>query len=184
MNHPFLSWATATLAGFSVAAAATELAAPPPLPITSGPITVYRQLTPDGRVVYSDKAIQGAKIDHTITIEPPIKGNLWTTEAGSKPVIPPQTERTSIDKVPSIPAPGKKRTIEDINSDVIKAEMLLEDAQKKQNAGAARLPDESDTAYAMRQKSLAREVADAQAMFNKTIADRNALRKARYGLLP
>jgi hypothetical protein len=185
MNASLVLRAVAIIAGFFAGAASCAESAPS----VTAPITVYRQILPDGRVLYSDKAIQGAKVDHTIMIDPPIKGNLWTTEAGPRPEIPPQTVPIPVDKVPSIPAPGKKKTIDDANSDVIKAEMLLEDAKKRQEAGAAPLPEERTAApgnstYEARQKLLAKEVADAEHMLNKAIAARSAMRSARYGQLP
>lgn len=155
-------------------------------PAGGGATVVYRQVMPDGRVVYSDKAEKGAKIDHTITIEPPIKGNLWTTESGTKPVIPEQIERTPVQQVGVMPTPGKKKTAEEANSDVIRAEMLLEDAKKRQEAGVEPLPGERsgissggsrlNEAYEARQKLLAREVVYAEAALKKAIADRDALR--------
>jgi hypothetical protein len=191
MNASLLRRAGAIIAVFSAGAASCAESAPSATlaPSVTAPITVYRQILPDGRVLYSDKAIQGAKVDHTIMIDPPIKGNLWTTEAGPRPEIPPQTVPIPVDKVPSIPAPGKKKTIDDANSDVIKAEMLLEDAKKRQEAGAAPLPEERTAApgnstYEARQKLLAKEVADAERMLNKAIAARSAMRSARYGQLP
>lgn len=154
----------------------------------AGPTVVYRQVMPDGRVIYSDKAQKGSKIDETITIEPPIKGNLWTTESGKKPVIPPQTESTPINQVGVIPTPGKKKTVADANSDVIRAEMLLEDAKKRQEAGVEPLAGERtgnsgggsrlNDAYAARQKVLAKEVDHAEAALKKVLAERDTL---RYG---
>ena len=159
-----------------------------PAHAASGPTVVYRQVLPDGRVVYSDKAQKGSKIDETITIEPPIKGNLWTTESGKKPVIPPQIEPTPVKQVGVIPAPGKKKTVADADSEVIRAEMLLEDARKRQEAGVEPLPGERtgnsaggsrlNEAYAARQKALARELVNAEAALKKALAERDAL---RYG---
>ena len=143
---------------------------------------------PDGRVIYSDKAQKGSKIDETITIEPPIKGNLWTTESGKKPVIPAQTQPTPVKQVGVIPTPGKKKTVADADSEVIRAEMLLEDAKKRQEAGVEPQAGERtgnsaggsrlNEAYAARQKSLAREIANAEAALKKALAERDAL---RYG---
>lgn len=175
MPHTFLAGLMAIAAGFSAGLlCAAELPVPQPLPQTHGPTTVYRQITPDGRVVYSDKAIKGAKIDHTMTVEPPVKGNLWSAEPGSGPVIPRHAESTPVQKVPSIPVPGKRKTIEQANADVIKAEMLLEDAKHRQES-AARGSD---------QNALARNVEDAQAMLERAVAERNAIRRTRYGGLP
>jgi hypothetical protein len=161
-----------------------------PAPSGSGATTIYRQLMPDGRVIYSDKAEKGGKLDHTITVEPPIKGNLWTTEAAAKPVIPPQIEHTTVNRVSVIPVPGKKKTVEEAGLEVIRAEMLLEDAKKKQEAGVEPLPGERTTdsagsaqvseAYEARQKLLAREVFYAEAALKKSIADRNALRFEKH----
>ena len=67
-----------------VAAPASAEAAAPEAPAgsPSGAVTVYRQILPDGRVVYTDKPQKGTKIDQAITVEPPIKGNTWATETG------------------------------------------------------------------------------------------------------
>ncbi|HCN88845.1 MAG TPA: hypothetical protein DIT28_06655 [Oxalobacteraceae bacterium] len=157
-----------------------------PAHAAAGPTVVYRQVMPDGRVVYSDKAQKGAKIDHTITIDPPIKGNLWTTESGTKPAIPPQIEETPVNQVSVIPVPGQKKTLADANSDVIRAEMLLEDAKKRQETGVEPLAGERtgnsagrsrlNEAYAARQKLLARAVVYAEAALKQAIAERDALR--------
>lgn len=168
-------------------AARAEDAAAPAQP--GGGTTVYRQVMPDGRIVYSDKVVKGGKLDQTITIEPPIKGNLWTTESGNRPAIPPQVEPTPIHRVNSIPAPGKKKTNEEATSDVIRAEMLLEDARKRQQAGVEPLPGERtgnagggsrlNEAYRARQQTLAKETEDADAALKRAIAERDALRSAR-----
>ncbi len=147
---------------------------------------IYREITPDGRVVYTDKARKGARIDHTITVEPAIKGNLWTTEAGARPVVPPRAERTPVQRVASIPVPGKRKTYDEATSDVIRAEMLLEDARKRQQAGVEPLPGERtgnvngtsrlNEAYFRRQQALAEDVAAAEEALKKAAAERNALR--------
>lgn len=183
---PFKAIALAAALSASTAFAEDAVA---PAPSASAATTVYRQVMPDGRVIYSDKAIKGGKIDHTITIEPPIKGNLWTTEASPRPIIAPQTERTPINKVDVIPVSGKKKTIDDATSDVIRAEMLLEDAKKGQEKGIESLPGERtgnssggarlNEVYERRQTLLARAVADAEAALKKAIAERDALRNVR-----
>jgi hypothetical protein len=141
---------------------------------------------PDGRVVYSDKVLKGARLDHTITVEPSIKGNSWTTESGSRPIVRQQAERTPIRKADSSPASGNTRSLDEATSDVIRAEMLLEDARKRQQAGVEPLPGERtankaggsrlNEAYDARQKLLAREVANAEAMLKEAAANRNRLR--------
>jgi hypothetical protein len=151
-----------------------------PTPLGEPPTTVYRQMTPDGHIVYSDKAQQGARIDHALTVAPPDKGNLWSVEGGERPVIAPQVIPTPVKQVSSIPAPGQQKTFAEATSDVIRAEMLLDDARKKREAGREPLPGElQDSAYVQRQHRLARDVARAEATLERTVAERNALRKKR-----
>jgi hypothetical protein len=144
---------------------------------------------PDGRVVYSDKALKGAKIDHTIKVEPAIKGNLWTAEAGPKPVAAPQVERTPIKRVNTPSGSGTKKTLDEATSDVIRAEMLLEDAKKRQQAGVEPLPGERsgnasggsrlNEAYQARQQELAKDITEAEAGVRKAQSDRDVVRTVR-----
>jgi len=154
-----------------------------------GATTVYRQVMPDGRIVYSDKLIKGGKLDRTITIDQPIKGNSWSTASGTPPAMPPKAEATQVNRVSAIPAPGKKKALDDATSEVIRAEMLLEDAKKRQAAGSEPQPGERtgnvgggarlNETYEARQKSLAQDVATAETTLNKAIAERDALRNGR-----
>jgi hypothetical protein len=160
-----------------------------PAPPEGGATTVYRQVMPDGRVVYSDKAVKGGKIDHTIKVDPAIKGNLWTTEAGQKPVVAPQVERTPINKVNTPPLASRKPTLDEATSGVIRAEMLLEDAKKRLQAGVEPLPGERtgnasggsrlNESYRARQQALEKDVAEAEAALKKAQSDRDALRSVR-----
>lgn len=172
-------------AGFSAAPAfSQDIIAP--APPQSGSTTIYRQVMPDGRIVYSDKAQRGAKVDRTIMLEPAIKGNLWTTESGPRPAVTPQIERTPVKKVASSPASDRKKTSDEATSEVIRAEMFLEDAKKRQEAGIEPLPGERtgtraggsrlNEAYEARQKLLAREVMYAEALLKKATADRDSSR--------
>jgi hypothetical protein len=157
-----------------------------PTPSSGGTTNIYCQVTPDGRVVYSDKLIKGARLDHTITVEPSIEGNSWTTEYGSRPIARQQVERTPIRKTDSLPASGNRKSLDEATSDVIRAEMLLEDARKRQQAGVEPLPGERtgnkgggsrlNGMYWTRQELLARDVADAEAMLKEAAASRNRLR--------
>lgn len=178
-----LAFATAAIT-CATAAHAQNLVAPAPL--GNGATTIYRQVMPDGRIVYSDKVVKGGKLDHTITMPPPLKGNLWTTESGARPVIAPQIERTEVKKIASLPTAGKKKTLDELSADMIRAEMLLEDAEKRQAAGVEPLPGERtgnssggsrlNEAYGARQKLLAREVSYAEAAVKKAIAERDKVR--------
>lgn len=162
---------------------------PTPAPLGTAATTVYRQVMPDGRVVYGDKAIKGAKVDQTITVEPPPKGSAWTSESGTRPVIPPQVEHKPVKRVASIPGANGKRTLGEATSDVIRAEMLLEDARRRQKEGVEPLPGERtgnssggsrlNAAYKARQRYLAQDLAQAKAALKRAIADRDALRSVR-----
>jgi hypothetical protein len=151
---------------------------------SSGPTKIYRQVTSDGSIVYSDKLLKGGKVDQTITVDPPIKGNLWTSESGSRPARP--TVNTPIEKGSPLPALSKRKTFDDANSDVIRAEMFLEDARKRQEAGIEPLPGERtgnvsggsrlNQAYQARQRALAHQAAEAEATLRKAVSERDKLR--------
>lgn len=167
---------------FPILAFAQQL--PKPEPLGEPATKVYRQVFPDGRIVYSDKPVPGAKIDETIVPDP--DSNLWAPETGKPPVIPQRSERTPVNKVPSIPAPGKVKTLGDADADIIRAEMMLEDAKKRQQDGVEPLPGERtglvsgksrlNETYWERQRALAQETAEAEAMLRKARADRETLR--------
>lgn len=188
MPHPSLAPALALAAACAAAQALAESGAATARPAEGG-ATVYRQVMPDGRIVYSDKILKGGKLDETITVEPPVKGNPWTTEARNRPSIPPQVEPTQIDRVNSVPATGRRKTLEEATSDVIRAEMLLEDARKRRQAGIEPLPGERtgnagggsrlNEAYWARQQSMEKEVAQAEAALKRAAAERDTLRSVR-----
>ncbi|TCS37444.1 hypothetical protein EDC30_104247 [Paucimonas lemoignei] len=153
------------------------------------PTRIYRQVLPDGRIVYSDETVSGAKVDHTITMTPPIKGNLWSTEPGTPPKVTPQPVPTPVQRIDPVrkPAAGKSTIAvpDAVLSEVIRAEMLLEDAKKRQAAGTKPLPgeerDNSDgglsfnQAYFSRQKRLARDVEYAESELKKALATRDGV---------
>ncbi|OWW20743.1 DUF4124 domain-containing protein [Noviherbaspirillum denitrificans] len=162
---------------------------PKPEPIGKPATKVYRQVTPNGRVIYSDKPVKGARVDETLTIDPPPTGTPSAAVSGTPPSPPMGTLPTPVDRVTVIPVPGKPRTADDAQADVIRAEMLLEDARKRMEAGAEPLPGErigtasggtrlSDD-YHARQKRLAEEVAVAENVLKKSIAERDALKDGR-----
>jgi hypothetical protein len=171
---------------FTTNASSQNVAEPVATPPSSSPTTIYRQVMPDGRIVYSDKAVKDAKIDHTITVEPPVTGNLWTTQPGPRPNIPPKVERTQIVKAPSLSPEEKKKIADQAESNVIRAEMLLEDAKRKQEDGVAPLPGERsgnengtsrlNDAYMARQQELANAVHYAEANLERARAQQAALR--------
>ncbi|QAU32777.1 hypothetical protein [Janthinobacterium sp. 17J80-10] len=183
------------------ATAAVPAAVPAPAPAAprtaaparAAPTRIYRQVLPDGRIVYSDENVAGAKVDHTITMAPPIEGNLWSTEPGTRPNIAPQTTPTPVQRIDPVrtPAPGKSTiAVPDAAlAEVMRAEMLLEDAKKRQAAGikplAGEQRDNSDgglsynQAYFSRQQRLARDVEYAREELKKAMAVRDGVRSAR-----
>lgn len=174
--------AALVLAVFPAISFSDEL--PRPVPLGEPATTVYRQVLPDGRIVYSDKPVKGARVDETINADR--ETNTWTSESGKRPVVPPKVERTPVNKVPSPPQSGKTRTGEDRETGVIRAEMLLEDAKKRQQQGVEPLPGERtgnvsggsrlNEKYWERQRSLAEEAAEAEALLKKSIEERDAIR--------
>jgi hypothetical protein len=182
--YRFVAWAFVMLPAL---AWAQDLVKPDPIgePAT----TLYRQVLPDGRVVYSDKPVKGAKLDDTLTVDPESNGKSWKSESGKRPTLPSRAERTAVQRVPSIPLLNKRKTFDQAEADVIKAEMLLEDAKKQQQAGVEPLPGERtgnvgggsrlNERYEARQKVLASEVAEAEAMLQRSRNERNSLMSVR-----
>lgn len=154
-----------------------------PEPLGEPAKTVYRQVMPDGRVVYSDKTLPGAKVEETLDVDLPPDGGTWSVEGNKRPPAARLAKPTPVKQVASIPASGRK-TIEDANAQVIRSEMLLEDARRRRDAGHAVLPGEKDgtgpgSAYARRQQDLGRQVRQAEAALEQAVAERDALRRTR-----
>jgi len=151
---------------------------------------LYRQVTPEGKVIYSDKPVSGAKLDDTLTEDPESSGHSWNNETGRRPTMPPRAESTPVSKVPTIPPVNRGKTLADADADVIKAEMLLEDAKKRREAGIEPLPGERtanaekkgsrlNDSYQARQDRLAQDVAEMERMVKRARAERDSLRPAR-----
>ncbi|HEY4542049.1 MAG TPA: hypothetical protein VIG66_06730 [Noviherbaspirillum sp.] len=163
-------------------ASAQQLVMPEPLgePAT----TVYRQVLPDGSVVYSDKAVRGAKVDQTLNVEPSPRGSTWSVEGNARPVAARVAEPTPVKQVATIPPLGRPKSEEEAAAEVIRAEMLLEDARRRRDQNHAPRPEElgdtgSDSDYARRQKALAAAVSEAQMGLERARAERDAARRAR-----
>lgn len=151
--------------------------------------TVYRHSMPDGRVVYSDKIIPSGTVEETITIAPRIEGNEWAAGSGKRRDIPPQVNNTPVNRVPSIPDPDRRRNQPELQSDVIKAEMLLEDAKKQKEEGVEPLAGERtgtvsgnsrlNEQYWERQEALQQQVEKAREMLENARAKLSALQPVR-----
>jgi hypothetical protein len=189
MKIPLLSHSVGILFAASPAfAMATEL--PLPAPLGKPATTVYRMVTPDGQIVYSDKILHNATIDETITVDPAVGDSGWMASSGNRPAIPPQINRTQIEHVASVMEPGRQRTFTEAEVDVIRAEMLLEDAKKRYAAGTSDLserrdgsnlaPSRMDEADETREQFLSQQVNEAEGVLKKALAERNALRNTRW----
>ena len=171
-------------ASFAAAAFSQDLIKPAPADRGAG--SIYRHVMPDGRIVYADRPLPGGRIDHTIQVERPIKGNIWTVEAGTNPIASKRAERTPVKRVAVAPAETRKMSLDEATAEVIRAEMLLEDAKRQQEAGVEPLPGERtgivgggsrlNEAYHERQKLLAKYVNYAEEALKKAIQDRNKVR--------
>lgn len=160
-----------------------------PKPLGKPAMKAYRQILPDGSIVYSDKPVKGARIDETIVVEPPVDGSTWSTDPGTPPKKAPQTTTTPVNRVVSVPQPGQRPSLDDAEAEVTRAEMLLEDARRKKEAGVEPLPGERtgnvngttrlNEAYKARQKALAQAVEAAEARLRQSIAERDALKTTR-----
>jgi len=161
-------------------AAAQQVVSPQPL---GEPATiVYRQVTPDGRIVYSDERQRGAKVEQTLRVELPPRGGTWSVEGGMHAPAAPRIARTPIKQVASIPPPDRSKTPDEARSEVIRAEMLLEDARRRRDAEHAPRLEElgetgPDSAYAERQRRLEREVAQAEEALGQARAELEAARR-------
>ena len=148
--------------------------------------TIYRQVMPDGRIIYADRPLPGARVDSTIKIDRPIKGNVWGVESGANPPAPIRSERTPVKKIAAAPSASRKMTVDEAAAAVMRAEMLLEDAKKQQEEGVEPLPGERtgtvfgysrlNEAYQERQKLLAKYVSYAEEALKQAIQDWNRVR--------
>lgn len=172
---------------FTMNASAQNVAEPVAAPPGNKPTTIYRQVMPDGSIVYSDKATKGARTDETITVEPPLNGNLWTTQPSAHPPkLPEKIEHTKIIKAPTLSLKEKRKIADQVESSVIRAEMLLEDAKRKQEDGIEPLPGERtgnvngksrlNEQYWARQRALAKGVEYAEKNLQRARERQEALR--------
>lgn len=147
--------------------------------------TIYRQVTPDGGTVYSDQQLKGAKVERSLSVPAPIKGNGWTSDNANGPAQA-ESQPTMIRRRSDNAETGAIRTREDAQNDVTRAEMLLEDAKRRLSDGAVPLPGERtgtvsgksrlNQTYQARQDALERDVERAQANLQQAINERNNMR--------
>jgi Domain of unknown function (DUF4124) len=134
---------------------------------------IGRYVFPDGRVVYSDQPVPGAKLVEELAPPPP----------ASAP--PPAPSREGKAAAPS-DRPGVDRTarLREANAELQSATQALERARAQLEAGIEPLPGERtgtasggsrlNEAYQARQEGNQRAVADAEERLKRAVAARNA----------
>lgn len=137
---------------------------------------IGRYVFPDGRVVYSDQPVPGARLANEVAPPPP---------PGSPPPVGESPGRRPA-KSSEIPGAARPRSLAEADAEVRAATQALEQARARQQAGVEPLPGERtgtasggsrlNEAYQARQAGNQQAVADAEARLQRAIAARNAVR--------
>jgi hypothetical protein len=141
---------------------------------------IYRYVFPDGRVVYSDSPVPGAKLQGTVAPPPPPMSS--PSGGAERPAAPSGASKDQGGAAPD----DRVARFAAADRDVQDATRALEDARARLAAGQEPLPGErTGTAggtsrlneeYWTRQQWLKDAVAAAQANLDRAIAARNAVR--------
>lgn len=137
----------------------------------------YRYVYPDGRIVYSDRPVPGARLQGEVAPPPPPTApGAGAAEASGAPRKPAADE----------PVASRSQRLAQADDEVRAAEAALNDARLQLTAGREPLPGERtgtagggsrlNEAYEARQAANERAVAEAQARLDRAIAARNAVR--------
>lgn len=141
---------------------------------------IYRYVFPDGRVVYSDSPVPGARLQGTVAPPPPPISP--APSAAERPGSPSGARKDQGGAAPD----DRVARLAAADRDVQDSTRALEDARARLAAGQEPLPGERtgtaggtsrlNDAYWARQQSLKDAVAAAQANLDRAIAARNAVR--------
>ena len=141
---------------------------------------IYRYVFPDGRVVYSDSPVPGAKLQGTVAPPPP------PMSPPSSPAERPGSPSGASKDQGSAAPDDRVARLAAADRNVQEATRALEDARARLAVGQEPLPGErTGTAggmsrlndeYWARQQSLKDAVAAAQANLDRAVAARNAVR--------
>ncbi len=134
----------------------------------------YRYVYPDGRVVYSDKPVPGARLQGEVAPPPP-------------PGAAPPAPQKGAPKPPGEdPVAARLRLRAEADEQVRQAEQALAQARAQLASGVEPLPGERtgtasggsrlNEAYDARQRANGQAVAAAQARLERAVAARNATR--------
>jgi len=147
-------------------------------PMLSAADTVYKYQRPDGKVVYSDVPLRGAKLIGRFELVP-----LPPPQGGVRRDRSRQSEDLAGDR-----AEQRARALDAADAEIKAAEQALKDAEERQQAGVEPLPGERlgnvgarssrlGPQYFERQQALAAEVAAARARLDRAYRMRNELRE-------
>jgi hypothetical protein len=144
-------------------------------PVLAVADTVYKYQRPDGKVVYSDVPLRGAKLIGRFELVPlPPRGGARGDAAPGSADISRRTER-------------RISALDAADADIKAAEQALKDAEERQQAGVEPLPGDRvgkfggrsrlTPDYFERQRALAAEVDAARARLDEAYRQRNQLRE-------
>jgi hypothetical protein len=135
----------------------------------------YRYVMPDGRVVYSDQPVPGARLEATIVPPAPVTPSAAGAprlSASEEALLRASDERFRRLNELALQIQEASRDLADANAALQAGIEPLEAERIGTFAGRARLND----AYWARQEANQRAVANAQARLDRAVAERNALR--------
>jgi hypothetical protein len=141
----------------------------------------FKYVFPDGRVVYSDKPVPGAKLEGEVQAPPPPAFQTVPPSA-VKPAAPGAAKDGSREET----AAARQKRFADADAEVRAATSALEQARAQLETGKEPLPGERtgtagggsrlNEAYEARQQANERAVAEAQERLQRAVGERNALR--------
>lgn len=140
----------------------------------------YKYVFPDGRVVYSDKPVPGARLEGEVQAPPPPAFQTVPPSA-TKPAAPAASKDAKEETTAA-----RQRRFADADAEVRAATSALEQARAQLEMGKEPQPGERtgtagggsrlNEAYEARQQANERAVAEAQERLQRALGERNALR--------
>jgi hypothetical protein len=146
-------------------------------PMLAAADTVYKYQRPDGKVLYSDVPLRGAKLIGRFELVP------VPPQGGARGDRSRQSEDFASER-----AEQRARALDAADAEIKAADQALKDAEERQQAGVEPLPGERlgnvgarssrlSPQYFERQQALAAEVAAARARLDEAYRQRNQLRE-------
>lgn len=135
----------------------------------------YRFVTPDGRVIYSDMPVPGARLDGTVAPPAPVSpsaGGGFTPSPAQEALLKSADARIRRLNELTVEIQNAERDLQAANARLEAGKEPLEGERIGTYAGRSRL---SDTYWA-RQDDNQYAVATAQARLNRAVQERNGLR--------